>query len=356
MSHGGQQQWGHQHSLYQQQQPAHQPQQQYYQQGGWGNQGSWSPGMGQANAGIPGVELTDADIVISTGLEHSRTRESNLEYQKLLLANSVLFGSLPSQYQGVHAQHLYHFLTHVRGRRFLQCIAPNVYVPFSGGPLQIRQEIIGDACKMAFQNRNPTWILDGLAAFTTSHEPPSQHKWAHRPNPRGNDWVIVDIDRVKEIMKEEGLVHLIVLPTGIEIKSVIPIKEELKEGIEGEKEDEMKVSAHKNDERVEKEHDLSTTPGDDDDDALQQQQPEEQQSSKPDKQDPPGVIGGDSHQDEQEKAPIEAGLDNENETDDSTTRITSPNSIYNNEHLDEGSPKRSMTEQDQTPRMKRIRS
>eukprot|EP00523_Entomoneis_sp_CCMP467_P011146 CAMPEP_0168725558 /NCGR_PEP_ID=MMETSP0724-20121128/4217_1 /TAXON_ID=265536 /ORGANISM="Amphiprora sp., Strain CCMP467" /LENGTH=388 /DNA_ID=CAMNT_0008772349 /DNA_START=27 /DNA_END=1193 /DNA_ORIENTATION=+ len=205
-----------QHQQQQQQQYSHyhQPQSQ-----GWNGQGSWSPGM-------PGVEITDADIVISTGLEHSRSREGNLEYQRLLMANSMLWHSLPSHYQTVHAQHLYHFLTHVRGRRFLQCIAPNVYVPFQGGPFQIAQEIAGDPCKMAFQSRNPCWMLDGMQLLTTSADPATEVGWAHRGNPRGNEWGEVGVDRVKEILKEEGPVHLIVLPAGIEIKSVVSMKTE----------------------------------------------------------------------------------------------------------------------------------
>ena len=208
----------HHHGYHPPQQQQQQQQQQYGHYGNWNNQGGWSSGI---NPGIPGVDCTDADIIISTGLEHSRTREANIEYQRLLLANTVLFGSLPTHYQGVHAQHIYHFLTHVRRRRFLQCIAPNVYVPFNNGPFQIAQEITGDPCKMAFQNRNPLWLLEGLQLFTASPDSPSEQTWIHRSNPRGNEWEAVSIDQVQDILKEEGPVHLLLLPEGIEIKPAL---------------------------------------------------------------------------------------------------------------------------------------
>lgn len=86
---------------------------------------------------------------------------------------------------------------------------------------------------MAFQNRNPSWILDGVQMITTSAEAPAEITWAHRSNPRGNDWELVDTERVREIMKDEGPVHLMMLPPGIEVKSVVSSKDEDEE--EGEK-------------------------------------------------------------------------------------------------------------------------
>ena len=214
-------------------QPYGQPQQQPQQYGSYGSwnshAGSGWPSGGPMNPGIPGVECTDADIIISTGLEHSRTREANLEYQRLLLANAVLFASLPTHYQSVHAQHIYHFLTHVRGRRFLQCIAPNVYVPFTNGPFQIAQEITGDPCKMAFQSRNPHWLLNGLGLFTSTTDLPREQTWVHRPNPRGNDWNAVSVEQVKDILHSEGPVHLLLLPKGINLK---PCQEDSKSDCE----------------------------------------------------------------------------------------------------------------------------
>jgi SHAQKYF class myb-like DNA-binding protein len=163
------------------------------------------------NPAASGGKFTEKDIFLPI-TEATSTRPANQEYLDIMKANCFLFQSLTTPEQFWFARNLCHFITSVRGRRWVS------YHPYSGyggqpqyhvleNPFNIiAAEFRMDAVKVAARNFHPFWLLG-------EH---GQGEFCHRTV--DGSWKTVTIAQVKEILKGEGPKNLLLLPPNVEIR------------------------------------------------------------------------------------------------------------------------------------------
>ena len=190
---------------------------------------AFSPNIGlPTTLGYPvaSVPLRDNDILFSV---HSHfdtaTRPANIEYMEFLKINSFIFQVLPRADQQWWCRNLVHFLTAVRGRRWILCSSSssshtnastsNYSNTAMGGvrftllrnPVKlVEEEWRTDAVKIASLQSCPFWLMGEF-------DPEQTHKFVYR-DVFGN-WKKLKKAGIRAVLQNEGLKNLLLLPPSV---------------------------------------------------------------------------------------------------------------------------------------------
>ena len=162
---------------------------------------------------MPIVSFTDKDIFVPIN-EAVISRPANKEYMDLMKANCFIFHSLPGPDQVWFVRNLTHFVTTVRGRRWIAHFGyPMRYQLLTDASNVVQTDFRMDPLKVAAFQFHPFWLLG-------EHDPSNAHNGApfvHRT--LDGTWKAVTTAQVKDILKGEGPKNLLLLPPSIQLSS-----------------------------------------------------------------------------------------------------------------------------------------
>ena len=197
---------------------------------------AFSPNIGlPTTLGYPvaSVPLRDNDILFSV---HSHfdtaTRPANIEYMEFLKINSFIFQVLPRADQQWWCRNLVHFLTAVRGRRWIlssnhhhnnntTTAEGGVRFTYLRDPVKlVEEELRRDAVKIASLQSCPFWLMGEF-------DPEHTHKglpFVYR-DVFGN-WKKLKKAGIRTVLRNEGPKNLLVLPPSVRVldDSGVPVE------------------------------------------------------------------------------------------------------------------------------------
>ena len=162
------------------------------------------------------LSLRDKDILLPI-YAATAARPANIEYMELLKINCFLFHSLPHPDQLWLCRNLVHFLTAVRGRRWISCChtaarAGATHLTLIRNPIKmVEDEFRMDAVKQASLQSRPFWLLGEL-------DPEQAHKgspFVYR-DMFGN-WKKLKLDEIRIVLLNEGPKNLLLLPASVQV-------------------------------------------------------------------------------------------------------------------------------------------
>ena len=162
------------------------------------------------------LSLRDKDILLPI-YAATAARPANIEYMELLKINCVLFHALPHPDQLWLCRNLVHFLTAVRGRRWISCChtaarAGATHLTLIRNPIKmVEDEFRMDAVKQASLQSRPFWLLGEF-------DPEQAHKgspFVYR-DMFGN-WKKLKLDEIRIVLLNEGPKNLLLLPASVQV-------------------------------------------------------------------------------------------------------------------------------------------
>lgn len=157
------------------------------------------------------VTFTDKDIVVPIN-ETAASRPANKEYMDLMKANCFIFHSLPGPEQVWFVRNLTHFLTTVRGRRWIAHFSYPMQYQLIADPANVVQtDFRMDPLKVAAFQFHPFWLLGEIDPSNAHNGAPFVHRTID------GTWKAVTTDQVKDILKGEGPKNLLILPPCIQL-------------------------------------------------------------------------------------------------------------------------------------------
>lgn len=182
--------------------------------------------------GLPlSLPLNDNDILLPIHAG-TATRPANVEYMEIMKINCFIFQALSRPDQFWFCRNLVHFLTAVRGRRWISsCASGSSSIAAGFGlarftlvrdPVKIvEEEFRLDAVKLASQQYRPFWLLGEFDTENAHGGLPFCYRDVF-----GN-WKKLTKEEIRVVLQSEGPKNLLLLPASVQVFNREPTKAEV---------------------------------------------------------------------------------------------------------------------------------